>query len=134
MLRTCFLCLLFLSLNAACSANLPRWDTGTQGKFVSSITQDAAGRVWVGTEERGVWTASGTQPELGWTHYGAKEGLGDDSVTALVCDPKGRVWVGLRQQGVSVYNGQSWKTYDAVHGPLGSHVFALAVSPKDGDV
>jgi len=127
------LCLLFLGYGAAL-ADLPRWDTAAQGKFVTSLVSDAQGRVWAGTEENGVWAASGTGPDKGWTHYGRKDGLGDDDVSALVCDGKGRIWAGHRSTGVSVFSGQAWKSYDAAHGPLGSHVFALAVSPKDGDV
>ncbi len=127
------LCLLFLGYGAAL-ADLPRWDTAAQGKFVTSLVADAQGRVWAGTEENGVWAASGTDPDTGWTHYGRKDGLGEDDVSALACDGKGRIWTGHRSAGVSVFSGQTWKNYDAAHGPLGSHVFALAVSPKDGDV
>ncbi len=127
------LCLLFLGHGTAV-ADLPHWDAAAQGKFVTSLTADAAGRVWAGTEENGVWAASGTDPDKGWTHYGVKDGLGQGDVSALVCDTKGRIWAGHRSAGVSVFNGQTWKNYDAAHGPLGSHVFALAVSPKDGDV
>lgn len=116
------------------SADLPHWDAAAQGKQVTSLMADAQGRVWAGTEENGVWAASGTDEGKGWTHYGVKDGLGEEDVTALVCDTKGRLWAGHRSAGVSVFNGQAWKSYDAAHGPLGSHVFALAVSPRDGDV
>ena len=117
-----------------CRAELPRWDTARQGTLITSLTADAQGRVWAGTEERGVWTASPSAPDKGWTQYGVKDGLGEDSVTALVCDAKGRIWAGERSRGVAVFNGRVWRNYDAVSGPLGRHVFALAVSPKDGDV
>ena len=115
-------------------ADLPHWDAAVQGNLVTSLAADRAGRVWAGTEEQGVWVASGTGPNKGWTQYGVKDGLGEDDVSALVCDTKGRIWAGHRSAGVSVFNGRTWKSYDAAHGPLGSHVFALAVSPKDGDV
>jgi len=127
------LCGIFLGYGPA-SADLPRWDAAVQGKFVTSLTADTSGRVWAGTEENGVWVASGADADKGWTHYGVKDGLGQDDVSALVCDTKGRIWAGHRSAGISVFNGQAWKSYDAAHGPLGSHVFALAVSPKDGDV
>ena len=127
-----FFCLFFLIACASAFADLPHWDTAAQGKLITSLAADTQGRVWAGTEERGVWVAA--PDNAGWTHYGQKEGLGEEDVTALVCDAKGRIWAGHRSQGVSVFNGQTWKNYDAAHGPLGSHVFALAVSPKDGDV
>jgi len=36
--------------------------------------------------------------------------------------------------GVSVYNGRQWRQYGPTDGPLGTRLFALAVSPKDGGV
>lgn len=135
LLRFSAACLCFLLLGySPALADLPRWDAAVQGKFVTSLTADTSGRVWAGTEENGVWVASGADADKGWTHYGVKDGLGQDDVSALVCDTKGRIWAGHRSAGISVFNGQAWKSYDAAHGPLGSHVFALAVSPKDGDV
>ena len=47
--------------------------------------------------------------------------------------PGGRLFVGTRH-GLSVYNGRAWRTYGALDGLGGWRVFALAVSPKDGDV
>ncbi len=35
---------------------------------------------------------------------------------------------------MSVFNGRDWKTYGPLDGPLGSRVFAMTTSPKDGDV
>ncbi len=129
------LSLLFLFLHcASVSADLPRWDTAAQGKLVTALAADTSGHFWVGTEERGVWEADGAGAGAGWKQFGTKDGLGKDDVTALVCDTKGRVWAGHRSAGVSVFNGQTWKSYDQANGPLGGHVFALAVSPKDGDV
>jgi hypothetical protein len=61
-------------------------------------------------------------------------GPGDDNAYALACDKAGRVWVGTLNHGVSVFNGKTWRTYGPADGPLGSRVFALAVSPKDGSV
>ena len=134
MRRTVCLCLFFFLLCSAAFADLPGWDTVAQGKYTTCLTVDMQGRVWVGTEAQGVWMASPAEPEKGWTHYGLKDGLAEDAVTALGCDSSGHVWVGHRSRGVSVFSGQVWKNYDAASGPLGSHVFALAVSPKDGDV
>lgn len=135
LLRLSALCLgLLFSGYGSAGADLPHWEAAAQGKFVTSLAADAQGRVWAGTEDNGVWVASGTDPDKGWTHYSVKDGLGQDDVSALVCDAKGRIWAGHRSAGVSVFNGQAWKSYDAAHGPLGNRVFALAVSPKDGDV
>jgi hypothetical protein len=44
------------------------------------------------------------------------------------------VWIGTSAHGVSIFNGSTFKTYDRFHGPAGSHIFAIASSPVDGDV
>lgn len=128
------LCLGLLFLTVARAEGLPAWNGPAQGKFIRSVATDARGHLWVGTESDGVWTLSPAAPEKGWTRYGLTDGMGEDTATALAGDPKGRVWVGHLGNGVSVFNGQSWKNYNALSGPLGVHVFALTVSPKDGDV
>lgn len=100
-------------------------------QLVLSLTRDPQGNVWAGTEADGVWRCD---PFGRWTRFTTREGLSEDSGTALVCDLQGRLWVGHRRQGVSVFNGRVWKNYNALTGPLGGRVFALAVCPTDGDV
>jgi ligand-binding sensor domain-containing protein len=36
--------------------------------------------------------------------------------------------------GVSVYDGETWKNYGVIEGPIGERIFAIAVCPADGDV
>ncbi len=143
------------------------WNPAVQGAFVVSICIDRDNRIWVGTEDMGVWRWDSNQAEddvtkgvskgkvpPGWTHYTReltggtpeKRGatvatygtvqpfLGDDNAYALACDKQGRIWVGHLNHGVSVFNGERWANYDVLNGPLGERVFAIKVSPIDGDV
>ncbi len=133
LLRSFLAAAFLLMLHASpCIADSPTWDGATQGKFVLSMTRDLQGNLWVGMEDDGLWRWNTASSQ--WTHFTAKDGLGDDNVCALLCDPKGRVWAGSQKDGVSVFNGQAWKNYDRVTGPLGGRVFALASCPTDGDV
>ncbi len=104
-------------------------------KFVTTLARDSRNRIWVGTEDQGVWYYDPAAPrDAQWQGFGVRDGLGDDNAYAVVCDPMGRVWVGTLNHGVAVYNGETWKNYDALSGPLGERIFALAVNPRDGDV
>jgi hypothetical protein len=106
-----------------------------QDKFIVSLIRDPRGRVWIGTEDQGVWCYDPAAPEgKQWHGYSVKDGLGDDNAYALTCDLLGRIWVGHLNHGVSVFNGAIWKNYDVIDGPLGERVFALATNPADGDV
>ena len=108
------------------------WDLKKQGGFPVSLAADKAGNVWVGTEGNGVWKYDAAKG--GWTQFTIKDGLGDDCVYALATDHSGRIWAGHLNHGVSVYNGEKWRNYGLLDGPLGDRVFKIAVCPTDGDV
>jgi len=129
-------CLALLFVSAfPCLADSFSWNANAQGQFITSLCRDTRGNVWIGTEDKGVYRLDPTAPKsTQYTHFTTKDGLGDDNAYALTCDQAGRVWVGTLNHGVSVFNGKAWKTYGPLDGPLGSRVFALAVSPKDGGV
>lgn len=101
---------------------------------MSSCT-DRQGRLWFGTEDKGVWCYDADAPDdRAWRQFTTKDGLGDDFAYALAVDARGRVWVGHQSRGVSVWNGRAWQNYDTLSGPLGERVFDIAVSPRDGSV
>jgi hypothetical protein len=108
------------------------WDIKKQGGFPVSITSDPAGDIWVGTEGNGIWEYNPARKT--WTQFTTADGLGDDCVYALAVDNQHRIWAGHLNHGVSVYNGDKWKNYGILDGPLGDRVFAITVSPKDDDV
>ena len=106
-----------------------------QIKFATCLCRDRQGRVWIGTEDTGVWRYDPRAPmDAAYFHFAAAAGPGDDTVYALACDGRGRVWAGTLNHGVAVFNGQTWQRYAPPDGPLGSRVFALAVSPISGGV
>ncbi len=117
-------------------------------KYTTSMATGADGDLWLGTEAAGVWRFD---PDAdAWHRFTSADGLGDDSVYAVAVDHRGRVWVGHGRRGVSVFDGRHWQNYDtvggpargdvgdrrpdALSGPIGGRVFALAVSPTTGDV
>ena len=111
------------------------YDAPHQGSHVATMAVDSAGSLWVGMEDWAVWhrtvDAGGKQ---NWRQFTIKDGLGDNNAYAVAGDQRGRVWIGHRSHGVSVWNGQTWKNYGPLEGPLGERVFDIAVCPTDGDV
>jgi ligand-binding sensor domain-containing protein len=97
-----------------------------------AVMPDRNRGVWCSVEEGGLYYCpSGGQT---WRHVTHADGLGDDTCHAMVCDAAGRCWFGTQSHGVSIYNGKVWRTYGLADGPLGCHVYAMAVSPSDGSV
>jgi frataxin-like iron-binding protein CyaY len=133
--------LLALSLNASVrAAEEPvkknwagkRLDPNYSAPFSVAMARDAQNNIWLGTEDKGVWKFNSITKE--WTNFLVKDGLGDNNAYSLCVDRLGRVWAGHLNNGVSVWNGQSWKNYSVLQGPLGERVFAIAASPSGGDV
>jgi hypothetical protein len=103
--------------------------------FVVSLAQDATGKVWVGTEDQGVFRYDPAAKNAAqWTNFTTKDGLGDDNAYAICADKLGRIWVGHLNHGVSVYNDESWKNYNVLDGPIGERVFSIAADPVSGDI
>ncbi|MGL4942669.1 MAG: ligand-binding sensor domain-containing protein, partial [Thermoguttaceae bacterium] len=97
--------------------------------FIVSMIADGDGGVFIGTEDKGVVhrDADGNV-----TRFVAE--LGDPNAYALAIDKRGRLWVGNLNSGVSVFNGETWKNYDVIDGPIGERVFDIQTCPVDGDV
>ena len=105
--------------------------TNNMGSLVTAAIQDSRDDIWVATEEQGVWRLDARTQK--WTNFRADSGLGDNAVYCLAEDGKGRIWAGSGR-GVSVWNGQSWKNFGVLDGPLGERIFALAPNPASGDM
>lgn len=100
-----------------------------------SLARDQLGRIWAGTEDKGVWCFDPQAPDdKAWTQFTTKDGLGDDNAYAVVADVQNRIWIGHLNHGVSVFNGRSWKNYGASEGVVGERVFSLALDPSTGNV
>ena len=113
---------------------------GVHDRFVFSLLEDAQQRVWLGTEDQGVWLLEEADGRPRWTQYTRPDGLGDDSIHALAQDQQGRIWAGHLNHGVSVFNGPGahgvggWRNYSIGQGPIGERVFDIKVCPTNGDV
>jgi hypothetical protein len=108
------------------------WDRDKQSGFAMAGAVDMAGNIWVGTEGNGLWEYDAAKKT--WSQFTTKDGLGDNCIYSLAVDQENRVWAGHLNHGVSVYNGKQWRNYGIEDGPLGDHVFAIAVNPKDGNI
>lgn len=71
---------------------------------VTALCEDNSGRVWVGTQQDGLyaWDCSGTR------HFTHINGLLDDTVTSLATDNSGSVWIGTKS-GLNLFAGQNFR-------------------------
>ncbi|USX24860.1 diguanylate cyclase [Oxalobacteraceae bacterium OTU3CINTB1] len=90
---------------------------GLANQAVTSITQDAAGYLWVGTEN-GLFRFDGAR----FRRYGKPDGLPAAFITALGTDSAGRVWVGT-DAGLCEWRGSRCV---AVKDPAGAPIVVWA--------
>ena len=114
-------------------ATLPfPYDSAKRGSHILALAEDTGHRIWCSSEDNGLWRLEpGAQADRQWRHYGAADGLADDSILCLATDSIGRLWAGTNRHGVSVLVGDHFVNYDQAAGPLGAHVAALAERGTD---
>ncbi|KMQ52813.1 Sensor histidine kinase [Chitinispirillum alkaliphilum] len=93
---------------------------GISASDVSSMTVDAAGRVWIGGPE-GVAVRDG-----GFKVYNEQNGLPASNVLSLVAQTSGPVWVGT-EDGLAQYNNGNWVIFKTEDGLASNRIQALAV-------
>jgi signal transduction histidine kinase/ligand-binding sensor domain-containing protein len=82
----------------------PTWPLGVMND-VRCILEDAEGRMWFGTADRGVFRWSD-----GKTHqFTMDDGLPDESVTAMCLDDEGKLWLGTYGGGIACFNGKRFE-------------------------
>lgn len=77
-------------------------------EFLTSLARDRNGRLWLGTNERGIWLWQGEELR----QLGMAEGLAHPSVWSLLAEPDG-VWVGSFSGGLHRFSleGQRQRLY-----------------------
>jgi signal transduction histidine kinase/ligand-binding sensor domain-containing protein/FixJ family two-component response regulator len=74
----------------------------------TDIDEDDKGRLWVSTQDNGIWRYDGKSGKVATFRYDSKDetSLSDNIVNSLLIDGKGTVWAGT-QSGLCRYNEQS---------------------------
>jgi len=79
-----FLSGLLPSPGARCAIAPVPWERGSQNSFVTSLCADHQGRVFLGTEDQGLWRYDPAAPAAKqYARFTTKDGLADDDVYAL---------------------------------------------------
>ncbi|TAE00647.1 MAG: hypothetical protein EAZ97_05300 [Bacteroidetes bacterium] len=98
---------------------LPKVDGKSQ--YISGLAVDKAGKIWVGTQETGVWMLD---KENSWHHYTAadREELRSNNVVSMAIDDSDMIWVGTDKGLCSVNDEMYWEFYD-----VNEYVSSIAV-------
>ncbi len=107
---------------AYCGDNIYKFQAKMNGD-ITAMTQDASGRIWFGTSDKGVLDFDGL--------------LASHKVTAMTTTPDGSIWVGSKQNGLTRIKDGTSRIYSAVRDTMKTliddHINALCAD-KQGNL
>jgi ligand-binding sensor domain-containing protein len=102
---------------------------GLNSNDISSLHQDRAGNLWIGTWWGGVSKYDGRY----LTNYSVVQGLSSDIVNCIFEDDKGNIWIGTGDGGVNKFDGTYITHYSEREG-FGSNFVWTILQDKGGDM
>lgn len=93
--------------------------------YIYSIFTDSRGRIWFGTDGKGI-----TVLENGdLVNYNKDNGLKDDHIYSFTEDAKGNIWFNTEGEGIYCFNGKTFKNYGTADGISDLKITALKTGP-----
>ena len=94
---------------------------GLAHNWISYITQDSAGAMWIGTWEGGITVIDGKK----LTIFNKSNGLNDNVIRCILEDREGNMIIGTNSNGFSIYKGDKFVKYATEDGIAGQQVSAI---------
>jgi hypothetical protein len=95
---------------------------------VTALVFDGAGKLWVGTSGKGLWSYA----DGAWTSYTrANSDITGDALRTIAVDGRGRVWVGT-DWGMNIFDGTTWQAYHMHTSPLLDNATGFIYVTGDG--
>ena len=99
--------------------------TNIGNNYIYYIFKDSRGRIWFGTDGKGITVLENGQ----FTHYGKENGLKDDHIYSFTEDKKGTIWFNTEDAGIYSFNGRSFVNYAASKGVSNMKISTIRAVP-----
>ncbi len=86
--------------------------TNIGNNYIYYILKDSRGRIWFGTDGKGITVLDKGK----FTHYGMESGLKDDHIFSFAEDKNGDIWFNTDNAGIYRFNGSSFINYNSANG------------------
>ncbi len=93
--------------------------------YIYSIYKDSRGRVWFGTDGKGITVLDNGK----LTTYNKTNGLRDDHIYSFAEDRNGNIWFNTEGAGIYCFNGKTFKNYTDADGISDLKITALKTGP-----
>ncbi|WP_462253648.1 sensor histidine kinase [Ferruginibacter sp.] len=80
--------------------------------YIHSVYKDKMGRLWFGTDGKGVTVLQNGK----FINFNKSNGLKDDHIYSFTEDAKGNIWFNTKDAGIYCYNGTAFKNYSLTDG------------------
>lgn len=106
------------------------YDDGQHHNWITSITEDKGGTIWVTSMSFG---AISRYREGSWTFIDTEDGLSDNMVRVSYEDSKGNIWFGSngnRKGGLDRFDGMNFQNFNEAHGLCNSNTRCIYEDSK----
>jgi len=93
--------------------------------YIYSIFKDSRGRIWFGTDGKGITVLENGK----FTRIDKESGLKDDHIYSFTEDREGNIWFNTEGAGIYRYDGKSFKNYSTADGISDPRIVALKTGP-----
>jgi ligand-binding sensor domain-containing protein/signal transduction histidine kinase len=101
---------------------------GLSENVIRAITEDAAGNLWVGTENRGLdFFKDGKFV----SYQAAENGLPGNDISCLYADAEGVLWIGTSGHGLVRWHNEKWTRYSTDNGLANDSISYLSEDAAD---
>ena len=93
--------------------------------YIYYILKDSHGRIWFGTDGKGITVLENGK----FSHYGTENGLKDDHIYSFAEDKKGNIWFNTDNAGIYSFDGKYFTNYTAANGISDLRISTIKTDP-----
>jgi ligand-binding sensor domain-containing protein len=95
--------------------------------YVYSAFADSRGRIWFGTDGRGISMLENGR----FTNFDKSDGLRSNIIYSITEDSRGQIWFSTSNAGVYCYNGKTFRNYSVAEGLTDNSITGMLADRKD---
>ncbi|OFX41184.1 MAG: hypothetical protein A2W95_06030 [Bacteroidetes bacterium GWA2_40_14] len=99
---------------------------GLANNFISCISQDIYGAIWVGT-----WGGGITRISPDFLTFNQENGLAGNKIRKILSDREGNILIGTNENGLSIFKGEQFLSFLPDHGLLSEQVSAISEDDRN---
>jgi signal transduction histidine kinase/ligand-binding sensor domain-containing protein len=100
---------------------------GLKQSFVTCMTEDNAGNLWLGSHGGGLTRFNGKT----FTYFTTKEGLANNSIFSVKETTDGKIWIGTFGKGLSIFDGKAFENINTQNGFPTDLIYVILEDKKD---